>query len=139
MKQIYSLAILFVFLSGCSKDFLESFEDRIIGTWRIADVNRSGIGGRDHHLPFTSGNITFHENGTLTYVNASNVTYKGSWELDKRIRDDESFRILQITAVDFANQEVLSEYYDDMNFAGTDHFKTTLSSGFYAYTTHFRR
>ncbi len=139
MKQIYSLAILFLFLSGCSKDFLESYEDRIIGTWRIDDVDRSGIGGRDHQLPFRSGNMTFHDNGTLTYMNASNVTYKGSWELDKRVRDDETFRILKITAIDFANGEVLSEYYDDMNFAGTDHFKTRINSAFYTYTTHFRR
>ncbi len=141
MKKIYTLSLLcFCFLlTACSKDFLKRYEDRIVGTWRVADVDRAGIGGSISNLPFRDGSFTFAENGTLTYVSATNVTYQGSWQIDKKIINDQTLRSLQITAIDFTNQQVLSEYYDDMNFAGTDHFRATINSNFRSSVTHFRR
>jgi len=143
MKKIYVLAIVFFLglLYGCSKDFLKSYDKRIIGTWRISAVNRVGLGGGSDidNLPFHSGFVTFYENGTLDYINPANVLFKGTWDIVKKRRDDQTFRSLQITAIDFANQVVLSQYYDDMNFAGTDHFKANIISNFHTYITHFRR
>ena len=141
MKKIYTVSILFFILlfSACSKDFLKRYENRIVGTWRITDVNRIGFGGSTSHLPFTTGTFTFFDNGSLDYVKSANVTFKGSWEIVKKIRENETVHSLQITAVDFTNQQVLSEYYDDINFTGTNHFKANINSDFHTYVTHFRR
>jgi hypothetical protein len=141
MKKNYILGFLFivVLLASCSKDVLKSYEKRIIGTWQITNVRNYGIGGNTDNLPFASGSFTFHENGTLEYTNSANVLFKGSWELKKKRMDKNTVHSLQITAVDFTNQQVLSEYYDDINFVGTNHIKATITSTFHSYVTHFRR
>ena len=140
MKFIYTQVFLLSFvLFGCSKDFLKSYENRIIGTWRIADVKRVGIGGNTDNLPFKSGTLNFHENGTLEYVNSTNVNYQGTWEIVKRTLNDQTIQSLQVTAIDFTNQHVLAEYYDDMNFRSTNHFSANIVHHFHTYITHFRR
>ena len=141
MKKIYTLSILlsFVVLFGCSKDFLKKYDERIIGTWRISDVNRIGIGGSTDNLTFREGSFTFREGGSLTYVNSAGTTYQGSWDIAKKTIGEETVRSLQITAIDFAGQDVRTEYYDDMDFVGTDHFKTEVISRTHSYITHFRR
>ena len=142
MKKIYttSLLISFLFFSGCSKDILKSYDERIIGDWKITDVNRVGFGGNIDNLPFKDGTFTFRGDGSLTYVNSNGAVYKGSWEIVKKWYDDQDVRrSLQITAVDFTNQNVLSEYYDDVNFTGTNRFKANIISNFHTYVTHFRR
>lgn len=131
--------ITFILLSGCSKDILKRYENRIIGTWRITDINKFGFGGDTDNLPFRDGTFTFNENGTMTYVNAANVPFNGSWEIRKKIVNGETFRSLQVTAIDFTNQQVLTEYYDDMNFTGTNRFKASVISTLRTYVTHFRR
>ena len=47
MKKIYTIAFVTCLLifSGCSKDFLKSYDDRIVGEWSISKVNRVGFGG----------------------------------------------------------------------------------------------
>ena len=141
MKRIYTLSILlssFLFF-GCSKDFLKSYDNRIVGTWRISDVNRVGFGGNTNKLAFTSGTFTFYENGTLNYTNSGNANFEGTWEIVKKVINDQTIRSLQVTAIDFTNQQVLTEYYDDMTFKSTNHFKANVVSNFHTYVTHFRR
>ncbi|MDB5278693.1 MAG: hypothetical protein JWR61_3648 [Ferruginibacter sp.] len=135
----FTLILILVIFNGCSKDFLKSYDKRIIGTWRIDDVDRLGLGGSTSQLPFVNGRITFFENGTLDYTNAANEKFTGNWELSKKIKNEETVHSLQITAVDFTNQKVLSEYYDDMQFMSTNHFKANIVSTFHTYITHFRR
>ena len=141
MKKLYIAVITFsfIFFIGCSKDFLKSYEHRIVGTWTITDINRVGLGGNSDHLPFKQGTFTFNEDGSLVYTNVSGTVYNGSWDIRKRWIDDKHIQSMQITAVDFAGQSVLTEYYDDLNFTGTNHFKATIISGPHTYVTHFRR
>jgi hypothetical protein len=141
MKNIYLLSVLFSFVmfSGCSKDFLKKYDKRIIGTWRISDVDRIGIGGDSYGLPFRDGTFIFSEGGSLTYITTANVTYQGTWDIDKKPTGDEYTHSFQITVVNFQTQHLLTQYYDDMNFAGTDHFKANINSGLHTYVTHFRR
>ena len=141
MKKIYIPVIAFacIFSAGCSKDFLRSYEYRIVGTWRVTDINRVGIGGNIDNLPFKQGTFTFNEDGSLVYTNISGAIFKGSWDIRKKWTDDKHIQSLQITAVDFANQNVLTEYYDDLNFTGTNHFKGKIISGSHTFVTHFRR
>jgi hypothetical protein len=141
MKKLYIavVAFSFIFFIRCSKDFLRSYEHRIVGTWRITDVNRVGLGGNTDNLPFKQGTFNFNDDGSLVYTNISGDVYKGSWDIRKKWMDDKHIQSLQITAVDFVDQNVLTEYYDDLNFTGTNHFKATITSGTNAYVTHFRR
>jgi hypothetical protein len=141
MKKIYTAIILFSFLLafGCSKDFLKSYDRRIIGSWRIADINKTGFGGDTGDLPFQEGQFTFHEDGTLNYVNAAGTTYQGTWNIEKKNYDETVYKSLEITVVNFTNQQVLGEYYDEINFTSTDHFKARINSGLHTYITHFRR
>ena len=141
MKKIYTLSVLlsFVLFLGCSKDFLKKYDKRIIGTWRISNVRNFGIGGDTDNLPFKEGTLTFIEGGSLIYVNSANVTFQGNWDIVKKYRDDETLRSLQVTAVNFTTQQILTEYYDDMNFGGTDHFTANIIATFHTYVTHFRR
>lgn len=141
MKSIYTLSFLlsFIVFFSCSKDFLKKYDKRIIGTWRITDVDRFGIGGDSDGLPFRDGTFIFREDGSLTYITTANVTYQGTWDIDKKTIGEERIRSFQITVVNYLNQHLMTQYYDDMNFAGTDHFKTRIMSGLHTYVTHFRR
>ena len=141
MKKIFTLGILlFSFLFfGCSKDFLKKYDKRIIGTWRITDVDRRGLGGNINNLPFREGTFIFSDGGAVTYIGTANVSYQGNWDIIKKTVNNETLRGLEISVADYIGQQVLSEYYDDMNFHGTDHFKTTIYSGGHSYITHFRR
>jgi hypothetical protein len=141
MKRIFtlSLGLSYFLLSGCSKDFLKRYEKRIIGTWEITDVDRIGIGGSTSNLPFREGTITFQENGTLTYINGANGSFSGTWEIKKKQWDDETVQSLQLTAIDFTNQQMVSEYYDDINFTSTDRIKARTLSTTHTYITTFRR
>jgi hypothetical protein len=145
MKKIYSLLVLsLVLLAGCSKDFLKAYDDRIIGTWRISDIDKFGFGGSIGNQPFKEGgSFTFMRDGTMTYTNPSGDVFKGTWDIQKKFvdsgDDDEVYRSLQITAVNFTTQEVLGEYYDDINFTGTNHIRAKKNSGARTYVTHLRR
>ncbi|MGZ5255054.1 MAG: hypothetical protein ACXWV4_11880 [Flavitalea sp.] len=139
-KKILSLLLLSsaLFLS-CSKDILKSYERRIIGQWHIRDVKRIGIGGNIDFLPFQDGTFVFSQDGTLTYRNAANQQFDGTWEITRRTINDQVTQSLQITAIDFVNERVLSEYYDDLNFRSSDHFVGNTIENFRTYVTHFRR
>jgi hypothetical protein len=141
MKYLYTLLVLLpaFFLSGCSKDVLKRYDDRIVGTWRVADVKRYGIGGSISRLPFNGGTFNFNPDGTLTYLSEENVSYEGRWDIDIIVRDDNTVHRLQISAVDFSTQEILSEYYDDMNFLGTNRFNASINLTYNTYVTQFRR
>ena len=141
MKNAYAISILlcFVVFTNCSKDLLKRYDKRIIGTWRIADVDRFGLGGNIDHLPFPNGKFTFYENGSLSYVNSANISFQGTWHIVKKITENQTVHSLLITAVDYTTMQSLSEYYDDMNFTGTDRFKAKIISGLHTYITIFHR
>lgn len=141
MNKLYLFPIFFIFIlfNSCSKDILKPFEDRVIGQWRISDVNRLGIGGSASELRFTEGQFIFNEDGTLEYTDVNGVTFNGSWDIQKRMIDGNYLRTLQLTAVDFNTQRVISEYYDDMNFRGTNHFVAKITAPTRTFITHFRR
>lgn len=148
MKKIYSLTLLLavLLLSRCSKDFLKRYEERIEGTWELVDVDRAGIGGGSGSFAFTNGRFTFSENGDLEYVSPPGQVYQGSWDIRHDWVggqcddcDDRRVRSLHITAVDFANQDVRSEFFNEMVFTGTNRFKAYIYSGVRTYVFRFRR
>jgi hypothetical protein len=102
-------------------------------------VKRIGIGGDTDNLPFQQGRFDFQEDGSLTYTNGLGDEFNGSWEITRKTINEQVTQSLQVTAIDFNSQQVRTEYYDDINFSGTDHFKGNIVSTTYSYVTHFRR
>ena len=91
MKKIYtSVFVSILILTGCSKDFLKSYDDRIIGTWQITDVNKFGIGGSTGNLPFKEGSFSFMKDGTMTFTNSSGDVFKGTWDISKKVMNDDN-------------------------------------------------
>ena len=142
MKKIYTPVILisFFILSACSKDY----QERIVGDWRIDDIDRVGIGGSTGSLPFKEGgSFSFRDDGTMTYTNPSGSLFKGTWNIQKKVLsgDDNTnvYQSLQITAVNFTSQEILGEYYDDIDFRGSNHIRAEKTVGARTYITHLRR
>ena len=101
-KLLYHFLFLLLLLSGYSKDEFRLYDHQIVGSWRIADIDRYGIVARDN-LPFEeTGRFTFSEDGQVTYE--FNGLFKGSWDIIRR-RDGEDgmHHALQLTVVDFCN------------------------------------
>jgi hypothetical protein len=141
MKKIYTVILfcsLFI-ITGCSKDFLKSYDRRIVGTWKITDVKRNGLGGSTDNLPFQAGTFSFNSDGTLTYLNAAGESFQGTWNIENKTYNDVYYQSLEITAINFTTQQVIGEYYDDMDFTGTDRFKTQINQGLHTYVTKFER
>ena len=139
MKKIYFASLTLLILTGCSKDFLKRYDDRIEGSWYISKVNRVGIGGDFNELAYREGTFSFNGDGTLTYTDVLGNTSSGTWDIQKRNINSEVIRTLQITTVDFNTQIVRSEFYEDMNFRSTNHFVATINNSFRSFVTHFRR
>lgn len=145
MRKIYTSFVILslVFLFGCSKDFLKSYDDRIIGTWQITDVNKTGFGGNINNLPFREGSFQFNSDGTLIFTTTSGSVLKGTWDIQKKTvssgDNSQVYHSLQITAVDFTAQQVFSQYYDDINFTGTNHIKARIILDTRTYVTHLKR
>jgi hypothetical protein len=155
MKKLYFLSLLLptLLFSGCSKDFLKRYEDRIEGTWQLTDVDRLGWGGSTGDVVFRDGLFTFSDNGKLEYVSTSGQVYQGSWDMRSDwVRgncytnedgysecNDRYVRSMHITAVDFATQEIRSDYFNEIVFTSTNRFKAYIYSGSRNYVFRFRR
>lgn len=141
MKKFYAFAFFasLIFPYGCSKDVLKSYDKRVLGTWEIIDRDRFGFNEPDA-LPFDEGDrFTFGEDGALTIVRG-NTTYKGSWDIQRvRRGDDDNAKTLQITAIDFANQQVRSEYFNNLIFTNTNRFTAVINYNTRAYVYRFLR
>jgi hypothetical protein len=141
MKKIYivcALCFLSLAFVTCSKDFLKAYEKRVVGTWKLHDVDKYGI-GRSNNLPFKEDGIfTFLNDGQLTYTSGGNL-YKGSWDIRKETKDDNKVNTLYVTVVDFVNQQVLTEYFNRMTFTGTDRFNAVINQPLRSYVFRFSR
>lgn len=138
MKIFYTLSFILLVASSCSKDSFKSYDRRIIGTWDITDVDKNGFGGSINDLPFREGHFTFNSDGTLSYTNSTG-NFSGTWDIRTRSTDDQTYHTLQITAVNFATQQVLGEYFDDINFVSTNHIKARIYNNLRTYVVHLRR
>lgn len=139
MKKVYLFLLPVIIFSSCSKDFLKSYDDRVVGTWRISEVNRVGLGGDASGVAFREGTFQFNNDGTLTYTDAAGNVSSGTWDIRKRNVNHDVIRTLQITAVDFNSQLVKAEFYDEMHFRSTNHFVAKINNTLRTFVTHFRR
>ena len=141
MKKLYFtiIPVAFLLLSGCSKDFLKSYDRRITGgTWELYDINNFGIGSR-YNARFTNGKFTFESSGDVTYVNNQGETFTGSWDIRDYWQGDSRMQTLYISVINYQTQQMISEYFDDMQFTGTNRFKAFVNTGGRTYTFKFKR
>ena len=140
MKYFYLLAFAALLTAGCSKDFLKRYDRRIIGTWDLIDVDSRGIGGNTQHLPFRNGTFVFSDQGQLAYTDPTGIAFNGYWEINKNTRqNDETIRTLVVNATNFTTQEVRYEFFENMQFTGTNRFSAYIYSGAHTYVFRFRR
>ena len=156
MKKFYLLSVPFMLLlfTGCSKDFLKNYEDRLEGgVWHLVDVDKRGIGGGSLPIAFRDGSFRFYDNGSIEYTDGAGNQYDGSWTMRKywitdrcyideygdQDCDNKRVRSLHINLVDFSSQRVLNEFFDDIVFTGTDRFKAFIYTGSATYIFRFRR
>lgn len=98
MRKIYTLLFLsaVLFTAGCSKDVLKSYDRRVIGTWKIIDVDRYGFNEPDA-LPFKEEDLfTFSDDGALTFQQGARVA-QGSWDIVRERDGDSDKKRLHIT------------------------------------------
>ena len=153
MKKIYPILFTSLIIASCSKDSFKTYEDRLEGKWHLVDTDRRGLGGSLSHLPFTAGDFTFEPGGKLVYNDPSGSVYEGSWDVRHKtvsngcsIDEDgnqdcsqQHIRSLHVVAIDFTNQDVKSEDFEEIIFTSANHFKAKIHSGLHAYVFSFRR
>jgi hypothetical protein len=153
MKKYYLIFIftIIVLPISCSKDFLKSYDKRIQGTWRLTDIDRFGFGSASTQL--SNGLFTFQDDGKLIYVNDAGDSSTGSWNINRRWSqgncytdadgnrncNDRYIKSLGISVVNFSNQQFLSEYFDEINFTGTNRFNAQIYLGAGTCVFRFRR
>ena len=154
MKQHYTLfLLLLIFCTGCSKDFLKRYEDRLEGEWRLSDIDRRGIGNSSSFPIRVGDRFQFLEDGSLLFTRATGQQLEGNWDV-RRIwtngncyTDDfgnydcntRRVKTLQLAAADFATQEIISVHFDEIQFTGTNRFKGFIYDGWKTYVFRFRR
>ncbi len=152
MKCSIALFCFYLCLAGCSKDFLKSYDERILDTWQFTDVDRVGFGGNTANLPFTGGTFNFKDGGVLIFTDPSGTVFNGTWDIEKKsifvqsVDADgnaqlasEQVRTLDIVAVDYASQVIRSEHFDEINFKSTNRFRTRVYAGAHTYVFTFNR
>ena len=154
MKNIYTLSTMFVVLmlfTGCSKDFLKPYDDRIEGgTWELTDIDKVGWGSTN--LNFTGGRFTFYGSGKVEYEDGQGGYYEGNWSIRNRnipdcytdengnyVCDSRYVRTLQIQVIDYVTQDMRTEYFDEIMFTGTNRFKAYIYDGARTYVFKFSR
>jgi hypothetical protein len=141
MKNIYLafIPITVLLIAACSKDFLRSYDKRITGgSWELYDVNNFGLGSR-YSPVFNGGRFTFGSSGQATYTSSQGEVYEGNWDIRHEYQGDDRIRSLFITVINFQSREVLSEYFDNIQFTGTNRFKAFVYTGGRTYTFKFKR
>lgn len=117
-----SILLLSLVLFSCSK----SYEDRLIGSWKLEDAYRKVFLGRDHFTTgYEDGVFTFLENGNATYTSISD-TLRGYWRADNYNHsyynngtgqwDSRYMRYLRLHLVNFAQNNFLEWEFDDFSF-----------------------
>ncbi len=110
----------------------------MIGNWQITDIDDYGF-GNFNNLPFQEDEtFSFAEEGRLIHTSAGK-TYEGSWDVRKEHRDEKTIQSLHITAIDFATQDVKTEYFNDVAFTTSNRFKAFINNGTKVYVYHFVR
>ncbi|MBZ4190948.1 hypothetical protein [Niabella beijingensis] len=138
-------ALLFLLaVSACSKDAFKRYEKRIIGDWQVEEIKSYGFGSL--RIDFGEGDYRFSEDRSFSFTGRTGTEYRGKWEIRKYWEggncDDcssDRIRTLMISAVNDQSGELKSDYFNDIQFTGTDRFNATMANGSRTRVFKFRR
>jgi hypothetical protein len=149
MKKIYLLFFISFLLAACTRQY----QDRIIGTWNLVDIDKRGIGGSISNQTFQNGTFTFREDGTITWTTPGGVDYHGSWDIDWESRQNNCYTDsdggqqcnydevmeLFVSVTDPISQHTKKERFDEIQFTSSNRFKAIIYSDFQTYIFIFRK
>ncbi|WP_346238910.1 hypothetical protein ABDK00_005670 [Niabella insulamsoli] len=78
MKALLMLLIP-IALAGCTKHKLQKFNNRIVGDWKLVEINTFGLGSS--HIVFNGGSFSFNSDNSAVYYHSGD-TYRGDWFID---------------------------------------------------------
>ena len=115
-KHLLFFSFVILFFSSCSK----TYEDRLIGQWRLNESYRQRLFDKDHfQTGYESGVFTLNENGTAVYTSTTD-TLKGYWNADRynnyRNGDNQSYKHLQLNLINFNQNKFINWSFDDFSF-----------------------
>ena len=83
MKQLFILAVAFLFFIGCKKDVAADIRNQLTGQWEFVVV--SGYGSSNIPQPQGNGNIiVFGKSGAFQRRMHDTITFNGSYKLEYR-------------------------------------------------------
>ena len=151
MKKLYSITLFLLALSACTKVPLREYEEAVVGSWELYDVDRVG-GGSTSGLRIRDGKFQFDANGSMRYTDVNGNVYTGSWRMDRSwVRencrydngyqecDSRHVKDLQISAIDFTNQRTIMEYFEEIRFTSETGFRAYLRTNDRRYVYYFRK
>lgn len=115
MRFLFLFLITFV-LFGCTKQRLDKFNNRIVGNWKLVEVNTFGIG--NSNIVFDGGSFSFNEDNSLTYYDRTQNVYTGNWYIDAYTYTDDNGNSESefILTLDVSNGKMRK--YDEMEMPG---------------------
>jgi len=129
MKKIYLTCIpaLFLLFIACKKDKLPPPIENLLTSkkWELYDyqspyyTNFSG---------FFNGTLSFIRGGRVEYIDTAGQIYTGTWEHAYHADTDKNN--LMVKVKNPVTQEEKFEYYDQIEFLDTYHFKAYVYAGF---------
>ena len=129
-KTVIYPVMIAIILAGCGS--LRPYEDRIVSSWKLTTVKKYGW-RKGGEAPFTQGQFTFYPAGKLEYTDGTGHVYKGTWNMKDTRQVAAGFRnfrtnttvnnSLYVNVINFDNQDMKSEIFDDILFTGKNKFR----------------
>lgn len=137
MKKIYAafFPLFLLLFTACKKEHpADPYNDQLIGsTWRLVKIDAPNY----INPPFANGSFTFKPKGQLEYVDINGNSYNGSWYITYHEETVKHFLYLSI--VDPEHNAVISQFYDDIEFIGTEYFTAYFYLSSFVNSFYFQR
>ncbi len=133
------LSLTVVALFGCTKHRLEKFNNRIVGSWDLVEVNTFGVGSSN--IVFNGGSFSFRDGNSLDYYDRNNVHYSGTWYIDAYTYDNgEDTDTEFILSMDVSNgRDIKHDQMEIPRFGDASRFKAKVRNGLNTVTYIFER
>lgn len=134
------LTFLVFSLFSCTKQRLEKFNNRIVGSWNLVEVNTFGLGSSN--IVFDGGYFSFDSDNSAAYTDRAGIIYYGKWHIDTYTYtdDDGNTETDFILTIDVGNgQQQKFDQLEIPNFGNANRFKAKVYNTLNAVTYVFER
>lgn len=134
------LSVFVVMLFGCTKHRLNKFNNRIVGDWKLVEVNTFGVGSS--RIVFNGGSFSFNEDNSLVYYDRNETVYTGSWDIEAYTYtegDGDSETEFILTMDVYSNNDRKFDQFEIPSFGNANRFKAKVRHEFNTVTYVFER